>query len=80
MPPQDLLALQDVEYNFKNDSPFLKYQMERFYLRNKKLKNVKETNKQTNKPKEHSMLYKVINKSLNVAIIGLALGVVYFSN
>lgn len=40
VPPERLLSLRDTDGDFKLDSPFLRYEMEKFYLRNEKLKNV----------------------------------------
>ena len=39
-PPEQLLENRDPDCTFKLDSPFLRYEMEKFYLRNHKLKNV----------------------------------------
>jgi hypothetical protein len=43
--PEKLLAMRDPDSDFKFDSPFLRYEMEKFYLRNEKLKNVLDSEK-----------------------------------
>lgn len=40
VPPEKMLLLQDKERHFKLDSPFMRYEMEKYYLKNNKLKNV----------------------------------------
>ena len=54
IPPEKLLAMRDPNSDFKLDSPFLRYEMEKFYLRNEKLKNVIDPQKK--KKQQHESI------------------------